>query len=55
MPTKLTGSGTVQTEHSQIQAPQVSVLVAANLLGAWDAKSEADQEIVNRLMTRYGG
>ena len=55
MPRKLAGSGTVQTEHSQIQTPQVSVLVVANLLGAWNANSEADQEIVNRLMTRYGG
>ena len=54
MPTKLSSSGTVQTEDSQIQTPQSPVLIAANLLGGWDTKSEADREIANSIMARYG-
>lgn len=53
MPPKLTVSEAMQVEDSTIKVPQIPILVAANLLGAWNDKMEGDQMIVNRLMTRF--
>ena len=53
MPTNLSASETMQVEHSAIKTPQSPILVAANLLGGWNDRTEADLMIVDRLMTRF--
>ena len=53
MPAELSVGEAMPVEHSATETPKSPILVAANLLGAWDERMEGDRMIVDRLMARF--